>query len=106
MISNKKISELPPYIGSNSPNGEIPISIGGTTYKIQTEKILPNVILHPSTTFKFIQKGVGNTGLGYEVGDVFCGWKNDGTERWHEALYQGGVLTDSANFTPLLRTEI
>lgn len=31
---SKKISELPQYIGSPSPTGDVPISIGGVTYKI------------------------------------------------------------------------
>jgi hypothetical protein len=31
---SKKISELPQYIGAPSPTGDVPISIGGVTYKI------------------------------------------------------------------------
>lgn len=31
---SKKISELPEYIGAPQPTGSLPISIGGTTYKI------------------------------------------------------------------------
>ena len=57
-----------------------------------------------ATSFKFIQKGFGNSGLGFEIGDVFCGWSNDGTIRFTEALYEGGLLTDSANFTPIIQT--
>jgi hypothetical protein len=57
----------------------------------------------PFTDFKFIQKGFGNVDLSInEVGDIFCGWSNDGTIRYLEAIYLGGALTDSANFTPLI----
>ena len=31
---NKKISQLPQYVGTAQPVGDIPISIGGTTYRI------------------------------------------------------------------------
>jgi len=31
---SKKISELPQYVGTPSPTGDVPISIGGVTYKI------------------------------------------------------------------------
>ena len=45
----------------------------------------------PYSTFKFIQKGFENTNLlANEIGDVFCGWKNDGTERYPEAKWLGG----------------
>jgi hypothetical protein len=61
----------------------------------------------PATLFKFIQKGVGNEDLGVdEVGDVFCGWKNDGTERYPEAEWLGGDLSNSDNFKPLIRVII
>lgn len=57
--------------------------------------------------FKFIQKGFGNNDLNAnEIGDIFCGWSNDGTIRIHEAIWIGGALNDAANFTPLLQTEI
>jgi hypothetical protein len=41
---SKKISELPQYIGAPQPNGDVPISIGGTTYKIN-----PSLIFAPRT---------------------------------------------------------
>ena len=55
--------------------------------------------------FKFIQKGFGNVNLNInEIGDIFCGWSNDGSIRITEAVYLGGALTSSANFTPLVPT--
>ena len=64
-------------------------------------------ILSTAASFKFIQKGFGNIDLiNVEIGDIFCGWKNDGTERWIEAKYEGGLLTNSDNFTPLLKVKI
>ena len=61
----------------------------------------------PFDIFKFVQKGFGNTDLNNnEIGDVFCGWKNDGTERWPEAIWNGGELNDSDNFTPTVQVEI
>lgn len=57
--------------------------------------------------FKFIQKGFGNTNLtANEIGDIFCGWKNDGSIRYSEAKWLGGSLGDSDNFAPLVQTEI
>lgn len=57
-------------------------------------------------TFKFVQKGYGNVDLlNHEIGDVFCGWKNDGTERWAEAKWLGGTLTNSDNFKPMFAAE-
>jgi len=58
------------------------------------------------TTFKFLQKGYGNTLITYEIGDIFSGWKNDGTIRYSEAKWLGGSLMDSDNFLPLVQTEI
>ena len=60
----------------------------------------------PFNTFKFIQKGFGNVGLQNppEAGDIYCGWSNDGTTRYHEALYISGTLNNSNNFTPLSQT--
>lgn len=61
----------------------------------------------PFSTFKFLQKGFGNIDLeNNEVGDIFCGWTNNGTIRYTEAKWLGGVLTDSDNFIPLVQTEI
>jgi hypothetical protein len=37
---SRKISELPQYIGTPQPTGDIPISIGGVTYKIDPSKII------------------------------------------------------------------
>lgn len=107
MISNKKISQLPPYIGNNSPIGELPISILGVTYKITVEKVLPDNKLYSAATFKFIQKGFGNVDeVNEQIGDIYCGWKNGGTERWPEAIWNGGSKSNSDNFTPLVQTEI
>jgi len=57
--------------------------------------------------FKFVQKGFGNNDLeNNQVGDIFCGWRNDGLVRYSEAIWNGGALSDSNNFTPLVQTEI
>lgn len=59
------------------------------------------------TDFKFIQKGFGNSNLTInEIGDIFSGWKNDGTIRYSEAKWLGGALDNSDNFIPLVQTEI
>ncbi|TDE53751.1 hypothetical protein [Flavobacterium sp. GT3P67] len=59
--------------------------------------------LAPANIFKFVQKGLNNSDLeNYEIGDVFCGWSNDGTQRFAEAKWLGGSLFDSDNFLPLL----
>jgi len=60
----------------------------------------------PSNNFKFIQKGFGNTLPTPEAGDIYCGWSNDGTIRYSEALYISGSLDNSDNFTPLVQTLI
>lgn len=61
----------------------------------------------PFTVFKFIQKGFGNINLEIdEIGDIFCGWSNDGTRRISEGKWLGGSLDNSDNFTPLVQTEI
>jgi hypothetical protein len=61
---------------------------------------------NPFNTFKPIQKGFGNVLQTPEPGDIYCGWSNDGTIRYTEALYISGPLNDSDNFTPLVQTEI
>lgn len=69
--------------------------------------ITSEIITTPYTSFKPIHKGYGNTNVNInEIGDIFCGWSNDGIYRIHEAQYLGGVLTDSNNFKPLIQTEI
>ena len=61
----------------------------------------------PNNIFKFIQKGYGNINLeNDEIGDIFCGWSNDGTIRIPEAIWKGGSLSNSDNFTPLVQIEI
>jgi hypothetical protein len=60
----------------------------------------------PSNLFKFIQKGYGNSLSTPESGDIYCGWKNDGTVRYTEALYISGSLDNSDNFTPLVQTSL
>lgn len=40
---SKKITELPPYVGSNNPIGDIPISINGVTYKISPYQFLADL---------------------------------------------------------------
>ncbi len=52
-----KISALPTYIGPDSPLGDIPISINGTTYKITPEKIKGGITLTPNTAL--IANGAG-----------------------------------------------
>ena len=39
--NNKKISELPIYAGAPMPNGDIPISIHGVTYRISPSLLVP-----------------------------------------------------------------
>lgn len=57
----------------------------------------------PYNLFKFVQKGFGNTDLqNDEIGDVFCGWKDDGTLRYTEAKWLGGPLNTSNSFKPLI----
>lgn len=66
-----------------------------------------SITITPYTSFKPLHKGFGNTNVNInEIGDIFCGWSNDGIYRIHEAQYLGGVLTDSNNFKPLIQTEI
>jgi len=61
----------------------------------------------PYDIFKFLQKGFENTDLeNDEIGDIFSGWTNDGTIRYTEAEWLGGVLTDSDNFKPLVQTQV
>lgn len=61
----------------------------------------------PFNIFKFIQKGYGNTNLKIdEIGDIFCGFSNDGTIRFSEAKWLGGSQSNSNNFTPLVQTLI
>ena len=61
----------------------------------------------PSNIFKFVQKGFGNVDQNnYQAGDIFCGWSNDGSIRHTESIYNGGVLTDSNNFTHLVQTQL
>jgi hypothetical protein len=43
---SKKISELPEYIGAPQPTGSLPISIGGTTYKIDPSLLF---VVNPNT---------------------------------------------------------
>ena len=57
----------------------------------------------PYNVWKFVHKGYGNTNLKIdEIRDIFCGWSNDGTLRYPEAEWLGGVKTNSANFKPLI----
>jgi hypothetical protein len=55
---SKKISELPQYIGTSQPTGDIPISIGGTTYKID-----PSLLLQIKTIEGQTLIGTGNIDL-------------------------------------------
>ena len=43
---SKKISELPAYTGTPQPTGSLPISIGGTTYKIDPSLLF---VVNPNT---------------------------------------------------------
>jgi hypothetical protein len=84
---------------------DISQSPDGSSYKVK--KSVFTKIPAPYTSFKFIQKGFGNTDLiNNEIGDIFCGWKNDGTIRYTECIWLGGSLSNSDNFTPLVQTEI
>lgn len=39
IVEGVKISLLPPYVGDNQPVGDIPITVGGRTYRIDPSKI-------------------------------------------------------------------
>lgn len=65
--------------------------------------VVPDIAFN---NFKFLQKGYGNVLPSYEIGDIFSGWKNDGTIRYAEAKWLGGDLDNSDNFLPLVQTEI
>lgn len=61
----------------------------------------------PFNTFQFVQKGFGNQNLEIdEIGDIFCGFSNDGKYRIPEAKWLGGSLSDSNNFNPLVLIEL
>jgi hypothetical protein len=51
---NKKISQLPQYVGTVQPVGDIPISIGGTTYRIDPSLL---VYINPNPSGFIIDKG-------------------------------------------------
>lgn len=90
-------------------DGDIPLNLTDA-YEL-LENLIRNLFVVSSgataVSFKFIQKGFGNSNLAInEIGDIFCGWSNDGTKRINEATWNGGALTDSDNFTPLIQTEI
>jgi hypothetical protein len=77
------------------------------------QEILENILItasggrHPYNQFKFIQKGFGNTDLQNEqIGDIYCGWSDDGTIRYTEAKWLGGLKNNADNFTPLVQTQI
>jgi hypothetical protein len=81
----------------------------GVNYSLKNFNFFSTLIekRSPATPFKFLQKGFGNVNLlANEVGDIFCGWSNDGLVRYSEAIYQGGNINDSDNFIPLVQTEI
>lgn len=61
---------------------------------------------NPYNFFQPIQKGFGNILTTPQAGDIYCGWRNDGTIRYSEAIYISGSLDNSDNFTPLVQTEI
>lgn len=98
---------------SNSGNGH-PARVGGQIINDNFEECyfaIENLQLltafTPYTSFKFLHKGFGNNDLNAnEIGDIFCGWSNDGTIRISEAKWLGGALTDSNNFNPIVQTEI
>lgn len=77
-------------------------ALGYPAFNFSGGMILPPTTLAPYGIFKFIQKGVGNDNIFmYEIGDIFCGWSNDGTIRITEAKWLGGSLDDSDNFEVL-----
>lgn len=96
-----------------APNGTIEVAyieINGTTILDPISTEVPGssgIVVVPFTSFKPIHKGFGNTDITInEIGDIFCGWKNDGTVRYSEAKWLGGSLSDSNNFLPIVQTEI
>lgn len=81
------------------------ISVFGSEIATPTPPIIGDfkTIRHPNNLFKFVQKGFGNNDLqNDELGDVFCGWSDDGTLRYPEAKWLGGPLNTSASFKPLI----
>jgi hypothetical protein len=56
---SKKISELPEYIGTPQPTGSLPISIGGTTYKIDPSLLfVVNPNPNPDTVVSLNQNNI------------------------------------------------
>lgn len=53
-----------------------------------------------------IKKGFENNNPQDEIGDIFKLWKNDGTQYYDSAIWNGGAQGDSDNFTPLVFTEV
>jgi hypothetical protein len=80
-----KISDLPPYIGVSNPDGDLPISILGTTYKIKPNQIGEASLgvgsrfkgdFNASTNSPTLANGFGSNGDYYKVsvgGDVDFG---------------------------------
>lgn len=98
-----KINTIVSYLGLNYQNNTGSNSIPDllTDWQLITDS------LAPYTSFKFLHKGYGNNNISInEIGDIFCGWTNDGTIRYSEAKWLGGSLTDSNNFLPLVQTQI
>lgn len=99
-----KLNTVVSYFGISYQNNTGINSVPSLLIDWQIVKGTQNI---PYTTFKFLHKGFGNNDLNNnEIGDIFCGWSNDGAIRFSEAKWLGGVLTDSNNFLPLVQTEI
>jgi len=116
-MSDTKISALPPYVGPVSPLGDVPISIGGTTYKISPSQLTAPPAPAPAIEpVPFGQKRVlcrgwkpgttpGPSTINYSgfdvLGDICIGAESDGTfviSRWTS----GTDINDPANHTPLI----
>lgn len=94
--------------GPNAHNGEGARTAGQKINDNFTELygVFEVTIDVPYTSFKLVHKGFGNDEIYPEIGDIFCGWSNDGAIRYSEAKWLGGAFTDAANFLPIVQTEI
>jgi len=81
-----KIDELPPYVGTTNPIGDIPISINGVTYRITPQLLMQtlqevldnNHDLVNGNNFQGSDAGFGNTGVDVNAFGVVAGYGNTG----------------------------
>jgi hypothetical protein len=66
---SKRISELPIYIGTAQPSGDVPISINGTTYRID-----PTLLINLAVKADLVNGKVPNSQLPSYVDDVIEGY--------------------------------